>query len=114
MIYALGPGRRLPTRPQGSSDSHDAARAVRGRVYAVRSLPRGGNYTFPPLAAAITGGARLLLAMLENLVTDAGGAYAFCDTDWMAVVATEHRGLVPCIGGARVTEEGEGAVTALS
>lgn len=39
-----------------------------------------GEFAFPPLAAAITGGARLLLALLERLVTDAGGTYAFCDS----------------------------------
>ena len=30
-----------------------------------------------------------MLAMLERCVTDAGGAYAMCDTDSMAIVATE-------------------------
>jgi hypothetical protein len=47
-----------------------------------------GAYSFPPLAACITGAARLMLALLERLVTDAGGHYAFCDTDSMAIVAT--------------------------
>ncbi len=47
-----------------------------------------GAYSFPPLAACITGAARLMLALLERLVTDAGGHYAFCDTDSMAIVAS--------------------------
>ena len=47
-----------------------------------------GEYCFPPIAACITGGARLLLAMLERCVTDAGGHYAMCDTDSMAIVAS--------------------------
>jgi len=47
-----------------------------------------GEYSFPPLAACITGAARLMLALLERLVRDAGGSYVFCDTDSMAIVAT--------------------------
>ena len=48
-----------------------------------------GPYCFPPVAASITAGARLMLALLERLVTDAGGTYAFMDTDSMAIVAAE-------------------------
>lgn len=51
-----------------------------------------GLWCFPPLAASIAGGARLMLAMLECCVSDAGGTYAFCDTDSMAIVATEAGG----------------------
>jgi len=47
-----------------------------------------------------TCGARLMLAMLERCVTDCGGTYAFCDTDSMAIVATERGGLHECNGGA--------------
>jgi hypothetical protein len=47
-----------------------------------------GPFCFPPIAAAITAGARLMLALLERLVTDAAGHYAFCDTDSMAIVTT--------------------------
>jgi hypothetical protein len=46
-----------------------------------------GPYAFPPIAATITAAARLMLALLERLVTDAGGTYTFCDTDAMAIVA---------------------------
>lgn len=45
-----------------------------------------GPYTFPPIAATITAAARLMLALLERLVTDAGSAYAFMDTDSAALV----------------------------
>jgi len=55
-----------------------------------------GPYTFPPIAATITSAARLMLALLERLVTDAGGTYAFCDTDSMAIVATARGGSVAC------------------
>jgi hypothetical protein len=55
-----------------------------------------GPYCFPPVACSITAGARLMLAVLERLVTDAQGSYAFCDTDSMAIVATADGGPVPC------------------
>jgi hypothetical protein len=47
-----------------------------------------GEYCYPPVAALITGAARLMLAMLERSVTDAGGTWAFADTDSMAIVAS--------------------------
>ena len=40
-----------------------------------------------------------MLALLEACVSEAGGTFAFCDTDSMAIVAREERGLVPCPGG---------------
>src|SRR2546427_106360 len=40
-----------------------------------------GPWYFPPISALITAGGRLLLAMLERLVKDAGGTYLMCDTD---------------------------------
>ncbi len=58
-----------------------------------------GEYCFPPLASLITGGARLMLALLEHSVSELGGTYAMEDTDSMAIVATEHGGMVPCPGG---------------
>ena len=55
-----------------------------------------GEFCFPPLASLITGGSHLLLALLERLVTDRGGTYAMEDTDSMAIVASQHGGLVAC------------------
>ena len=46
---------------------------------------RPGQFYFPPLAALITSAARLMLMLLECCVTDAGGSYALCDTDSMAI-----------------------------
>lgn len=46
---------------------------------------RPGEFYFPPLAALITSAARLMLMLLERCVTDAGGSYALCDTDSMAI-----------------------------
>jgi len=48
-----------------------------------------GPFAFPAIAANITAGARLLLALVERMVTDAGGAYVMADTDSLAIVATE-------------------------
>jgi hypothetical protein len=73
-----------------------------------------GEYCFPPLAAMITAGARLLLAMLESEVTSRGGAYQFCDTDSMAIVATRDGGFVPCPGGVDRNEGGRECVRALT
>jgi hypothetical protein len=44
-----------------------------------------GPYCFPPIAASITAAARLMLTLLEHAITKAGGSYAFCDTDALAI-----------------------------
>lgn len=73
-----------------------------------------GEYCFPPLASLITGGARLMLALLEHSVTSLGGTYAMEDTDSMAIVATEPGGLIPCPGGSEHIKNRRDAVKALS
>lgn len=73
-----------------------------------------GAYCFPPVASLITAGARLMLALLERSVTDAGGSYAFADTDSMAIVANESGGFVHCKGGSNRSLEGLEAIQALS
>jgi hypothetical protein len=65
-----------------------------------------GEYCFPPLASLITGAARLMLALLEHSVTQAGGTYAMEDTDSMAIVSTRDGGFVPCNAGPRRTKDG--------
>ena len=47
-------------------------------------LETPGTYFHPLLATLITGAARLMLALTERLVLDAGIDWAFCDTDSMA------------------------------
>jgi hypothetical protein len=44
-----------------------------------------GRYFHPLLATLITGAARLMLAITERLLLDAGLDWAFCDTDSMAI-----------------------------
>jgi hypothetical protein len=80
----------------------------------VRAVEQPGSDYFPPLAALVSGGARLMLALLERLVTDRGGSYAFCDTDAMAIVAAPQRTLIPCPGGEHRDEAGRACVLALS
>jgi hypothetical protein len=75
---------------------------------------QSGPFYFPPVSALITAGGRLLLSMLERMVADAGGTYLMCDTDSMAIVATERGGLVPCKGGTHKMRDGRDAIKALS
>ena len=51
----------------------------------VKSVEEPGRYFHPLLAALITGAARLMLALCEHQVLDAGLDWAFCDTDSMAI-----------------------------
>src|SRR5207237_4438381 len=73
-----------------------------------------GEWCSPPLAACITGAARLMLALLQRAVHDAGGSYVFCDTDSMAIVAAETGDLLGCLGGPHQLHNGSDAVRALS
>jgi hypothetical protein len=80
----------------------------------VRHPERPGRYCFPPLAALITAAARLQLALLDEVIRRLGGTYAMEDTDSMAIVATEHGGLIACSGGDLRLPNGAEAVRALS
>ena len=51
-----------------------------------------GRYFHPLLATLITGAARLMLAITERLLVDAGLDWAFCDTDSMAIAKPEDMG----------------------
>jgi hypothetical protein len=55
-----------------------------------------GAWQFPPAAALITAGGRLILAILERMVTERGGSYLLTDTDSMLIVASRDGGKVPC------------------
>jgi hypothetical protein len=102
----LGPGRTETVEVHGYRDEP--------HTWKVAAPEEPGEYSFPPLAACITGAARLQLAMLELLVTDLGGSHVFCDTDSMAIVSTENGGLIPCAGGQLTTVDDQTAVLALS
>jgi hypothetical protein len=72
-----------------------------------------GPWFFPPASALITAGGRLLLTLLEKMVTDAGGTFLMCDTDSMAIVSSERGGLIPCNGGPHKMPDGSDAIKAL-
>jgi hypothetical protein len=73
-----------------------------------------GRYFFSPLAAVITGAARLMLALAQRSVSEHGGIHVMCDTDSLAIVSTAHGGLIPCLGGPERLSDGREAVRALS
>lgn len=102
----LGAGQTEPVTVYGHRDQP--------HQWHVSAPEEPGQYSFPPLAACITGAARLQLAMLERVVTDRGGSHVFCDTDSMAIVATENGELIPCLGGRHTTVDGQPAARALS
>jgi len=64
------------------------------------TIERPGSFYFPLLGALITSGGRLLLAMIERCVRDAGGTYLCCDTDALAIVASKRGGEVQMPDGA--------------
>lgn len=78
------------------------------------SIERPGRFQFPPAAALITAGGRLMLAVLEKLVEDLGGSYLLTDTDSMFFIASEKGGLIPCSGGRHKLSDGNAAVKAIT
>ena len=54
----------------------------------------------PHIGSLVTAGGRLLLAILEKCIADAGGTYLFCDTDSAAIVSTKRRQQIPMPDGA--------------
>lgn len=71
------------------------------------TIEQPGRFYFPLLGALITAGGRLLLAMIERCVRDAGGTYMCCDTDALTIVASK-------LGGAVRMPDGSPPVKALS
>lgn len=72
---------------------HKLDKPISGHVYSDIEFPcedipdeRPGAFSNPIIASLVTGGARLMLAMLESEVQSLGGTYAFCDTDSLAIV----------------------------
>jgi hypothetical protein len=59
-----------------------------------------GHWFAPYIGSLTTAGGRLLLAMLERCIADAGGTFLFCDTDSAAIVSAEHRQQITMPNGA--------------
>lgn len=84
-----------------------------GVVGATKEEP--GELVDPPVGMLATSGERLVLAILEHLVAEAGGSIMFMDTDSAAIVATPDGGeLLAVPGGPHVDAEGRECVLALS
>jgi hypothetical protein len=64
------------------------------------TIEQPGSFYFPLLGSLITSGGRLLLAMIERCVRDAGGTYLSCDTDALTIVASRRGGEVQMPDGA--------------
>jgi len=73
-----------------------------------------GPFFRPWLAASITAGTRLLLAILEANVRERGGTIAAADTDSAMIVASPEGGLIPCAGGPHRLPNRRRAIRALS
>ncbi len=58
-------------------------------LMSVKKVEDPGSWYFPPLASLITAGGRLLLAMAELCVTEAGGTWMAADTDSILAVANK-------------------------
>jgi hypothetical protein len=64
------------------------------------TVEQAGSFYFPLIGSLITSGGRLLLAMIERCVRDAGGTYLCCDTDALTIVANSRGGIIKLPDGA--------------
>jgi len=97
-------------RPQQAFDPKTGEPTMLG----VEVLETPGDWYWPPLAAAVTTTARLLLHLVIEMLHTAGGVVAYWDTDSVLVVALPEGGLVWCPGGPERTPGGHEAIRALS
>jgi hypothetical protein len=108
---------RVGTDPKTGKPARASLRVFCGeRVFEQTSpvVEDAGFWYCPIFAALITAAGRLLLTLVERMVTDAGGNFLLCDTDSMAVVASKDGGLVRCAGGDHLLPDGTEAIRALS
>jgi hypothetical protein len=98
MFYELTPQKRVkPVKVKVFSGEHSHEQYV-------NTIEKAGEWYFPPLGALVTGGAHLLLTILERCIVDKGGHYLFCDTDSLCVAASKNSGWVRCAEGPRIKE----------
>jgi DNA polymerase elongation subunit (family B) len=105
------------TDPKTGKPARAQLRVFSGEQVFEQTAPvveESGLWYCPVFAALITAGGRLLLALLERMVADAGGNHLMCDTDSMAIVASENGGVVPCVGGEHRLPDGREAIKSLS
>jgi len=85
---------RKPVRIHVYSGEDDYIPSMRVHV-----REKQGHWYAPYLASLITACGRLLLAMLEKSVTNAGGTHAWADTDALAIVSSKKGGSLRHIPG---------------
>jgi len=96
MFFELTPQKQSsPVKVKVFSGEHSHEQSV-------TTIEKQGEWYFPPIAALITGGAHLFLAMLKRCIIDKGGHYLFCDTDSMCIVASKSRRWVGCPNEPRI------------
>ncbi len=113
----------IEPRPQDVGVDSPETGAHKVRIYCgslnptLGTAPRAsvkGDYYSPIIASLVTAGARLMLALMESAIEEAGGCVANAVIDGLDIVATETGSLIPCGGGPLVTEDGKPAIRALS
>jgi hypothetical protein len=72
---------------------------IPGRRFQVKESQ--GHWYAPYLASLITAGGRLLLALLEKSVNNAGGTHAWADTDALAVISSKNGGTLRQVPGCK-------------
>jgi len=84
-----GYGIFIETTPKRVAEAQKIDVFAGEREFSTRStiIEEKGKFYCPVISSLITAGGRLLLALLEREVREAGGTYLFCDTDSMAIVA---------------------------
>jgi hypothetical protein len=91
-----GYGIFIETTPKRIAEAAEVSVFSGERQFNTRSkiVEDKGKFYCPVISSLITAGGRLLLAILERQVREAGGVYLFCDTDSMAIVAKRKSRLV--------------------
>jgi len=80
----------------------DQQRVSGGRGRARRLVETPSTWTWPPIASTVPSVVRMWLAMVDRMVTDAGGAIVTRDTDGLAILALPDGGAIPCPDGSTV------------
>jgi hypothetical protein len=80
----------------------------------VRTPEEPGEFCFPAIAASVTSGARLLLALLRADVEAAGAIAVAGDTDSLLIASSEGGGLLQSPGGSEAMPDGRPAIRLLA
>ena len=89
---AYGPLVELNEQKEAADVKLDVYSGEHYHQQTVRERESPGPFYLPPAASLITAGGRLLLALAQSCVENAGGTYLFCDNDSLCVVANEYGG----------------------